>query len=59
MTSLQQIFGSNIFLKNRHIEFTPTPPYASLREARVNFSETNLSQIAAAGPGLEPTPAFS
>jgi site-specific DNA recombinase len=53
-TSLQQIFGSNLFLKNRCIEFTPTPPYASLREARLNFSETNLSFIAAAGLGFEP-----
>jgi hypothetical protein len=38
----QKIFGSNISLKNRRIEFTPTPPYASLREARLNFSENNL-----------------
>ena len=43
-TSLQQIFGSNIFLKNRRIEFTPTPPYASLREARLNFDTTNSFQ---------------
>ena len=41
-TSLQKIFGSNIFLKNRRIEFTPIKPYASLREARLNFSETDL-----------------
>ena len=53
-TSLQKIFGSNILLKNRRIEFTPTPPYASLREARVNFSESQLSFIAAPRPGLEP-----
>jgi len=45
--SLQKIFGSNILLKNRRIEFTPIPPYASLREARVNFSESQLSFIAA------------
>ena len=45
---------SNLFLKNRRIEFTPIKPYASLHEARLNFSETDLSFIAAAGPGLEP-----
>ena len=36
---LKKIFGSNLFLKNRRIEFTPIKPYASLREARENFSE--------------------
>ena len=41
-SAAQKIFGSNIFLKNRRIEFTPTPPYASLREARLNFSNTDL-----------------
>jgi len=45
--SLQKIFGSNLFLKNRRVEFTPIKPYASLREARLNFSETDLSFIAA------------
>jgi len=39
----QKIFGSNLFLKNRLIEFIPTPPYASLREARLNFSKNPLS----------------
>jgi DNA invertase Pin-like site-specific DNA recombinase len=53
-TSLQQIFGSNIFLKNRRIEFIPTPPYALLREARVNFSEKDLSQIVAPNRGKCP-----
>jgi hypothetical protein len=38
---------SNLFLKNRRIEFTPIKPYASLREAREKFSETDLSFIAA------------
>ncbi|HUZ92534.1 MAG TPA: hypothetical protein VNG29_00865, partial [Candidatus Paceibacterota bacterium] len=53
-TSLQKIFGSNLFLKNRRIEFTPIKPYASLREARSNFSESEVGFIAAAGPGFEP-----
>ena len=38
-SSAQKIFGSNLFLKNRRIEFNPIPPYASLREARENFSK--------------------
>ena len=40
--SLQKIFGSNLSLKNRILVSTPTPPYASLREARLNFSEKDL-----------------
>lgn len=52
--SLQKIFGSNLFLKNRRIEFTPIKPYASLREARENFEKTNSIQLAAPRPGLEP-----
>ena len=43
--SLQKIFGSNLFLKNRLIEFIPTPPYAALRAARKNFSENELSSV--------------
>ncbi len=54
-TSLRKIFGSNLFLKNRRVEFTPTKPYASLREARLNFSETDLSFIDAPRVGFEPT----
>ena len=37
-SSAQKIFGSNLFLKNRRIEFNPILPYASLREARKNFA---------------------
>ena len=57
-SSAQKIFGSNIFLKNRRIEFTPTPPYASLREARLNFSENNLVSTFVRAEGVEP-PAHS
>jgi hypothetical protein len=39
--SLQKIFGSNLSLKNRILVSTPTPPYASLREARLNFLENS------------------
>ena len=42
-SSAQKIFGSNLFLKNRLLVSTPTPPYASLREARLNFLENPLS----------------
>ncbi len=36
-SSLRKIFGSNLLLKNRSVVSVPTPPYASLREARQNF----------------------
>ena len=42
-SSLLKIFGSNLLLKNRNLVSTPTKPYASLREARQNFSETDLN----------------
>jgi hypothetical protein len=42
-SSLLKIFGSNLLLKNRILVSTPTPPYASLREARQNFSENDLN----------------
>ena len=54
-SSAQKIFGSNILLKNRRIEFTPTPPYASLREARLNFSNTDLLSTIVGQEGLEPS----
>ena len=46
-SSLVKIFGSNLFLKNRILVSTPTKPYASLREARSNFSEKEASLFAA------------
>jgi DNA invertase Pin-like site-specific DNA recombinase len=42
-SSLLKIFGSNLLLQNRSLVSTPTPPYASLREARQNFSENDLN----------------
>ena len=54
-SSAQKIFGSNILLKNRRIEFTPTPPYASLREARLNFLEKDLVSCMVLGEGVEPS----
>jgi hypothetical protein len=45
--SLQKIFGSNLSLRNKKIEFAPVEHYASLREARLNFSENDLSFIKA------------
>jgi site-specific DNA recombinase len=53
-SSAQKIFGSNLFLKNRLLVSTPTPPYASLREARLNFSETGDCMILVAPRGIEP-----
>ena len=52
--SLQKIFGSNLTLRNKKIEFTPIKPYASLREARKNFPQNDLSLLLAAGLGFEP-----
>ncbi len=46
-TSLQKIFGSNLFLQNQKIVSVPIPPYAELRSARLNFSEKGLSFIVA------------
>jgi hypothetical protein len=40
--SAKKIFGSNLLLLNRLLVSTPTKPYASLREARQNFSEKTL-----------------
>ena len=56
--SLQKIFGSNLLLKNRILVSTPTPPYASLREARLNFSKNNSVLPIAVGVGFEPTMRF-
>ena len=56
--SLQKIFGSNLSLKNRILVSTPTPPYASLREARLNFSKNNSVLPIAERVGFEPTDRF-
>ena len=44
-SSAQKIFGSNLFLKNRRIEFNPIPPYASLREAHENLAGKELCLV--------------
>ncbi|NNM84001.1 recombinase family protein [Candidatus Parcubacteria bacterium] len=53
-SSLQKIFGSNLTLRNKKPVELPVKQYASLREARANFPETDLSFILAPGAGLEP-----
>ncbi len=57
-SSAQKIFGSNLFLKNRRIEFTPTPPSVALRATRKNFSETHSVLLLSRWPELNrrPTP---
>ncbi|MDE1925537.1 MAG: hypothetical protein KGH79_05225, partial [Patescibacteria group bacterium] len=45
--SLQKIFGSNLTLRNKKPVESPVKQYASLREARLNFSETDPSFILA------------
>ena len=54
-SSAQKIFGSNLYLKNRRIEFNPIPPYASLREARENFPEKGVCLVVVPSVGIEPT----
>ena len=54
-SSLLKIFGSNLLLKNRILVSTPTPPYASLREARLNFSENDLNNSLVGQEGLGPS----
>jgi hypothetical protein len=45
--SLQKIFGSNLYLKSRLAFGNPFKHYASLREARENFAQNDLSLILA------------
>jgi hypothetical protein len=40
-SSLQKVFGLNLHLKNKEIEFNPLPPYQYIRASRENFSETD------------------
>ncbi len=40
--SLRKIFGSNLSLINKKIQFVPITPYAALRAARENFAENEL-----------------
>ena len=50
----KKIFGTNLFLSSRSLVSTPTPPYASLREARKNFGENEsclkLERVRGVGP---------
>jgi DNA invertase Pin-like site-specific DNA recombinase len=52
--SAKKIFGTNLFLNNRLLVSTPTPPYASLREARLNFLGIEFSQLMVPFLGIEP-----
>ncbi len=42
-SSLRKIFGSNLSLKNKEIQFVPIKPYAELRSARQNFLKKGMS----------------
>jgi hypothetical protein len=44
-SAAKKIFGTNLFLNSRLLVSTPTPPYASLREARQNFLGNENSVI--------------
>ena len=52
-SSLRKIFGSNLSLKNKEIQFVPAAPYAALRAARQNFGEKNLVSICVHRAGFE------
>ena len=56
--SLQKIFGSNLHLKSRLAFGNPFKHYASLREARENFANNDLSLILAEPGGFEPPRGF-
>ena len=53
-SSLQKIFGSNLFLHDKKVQEKASAPYAALRAALQNFSPFQTSFIRAAGPGFEP-----
>lgn len=53
-TSLQKIFGSNLFLHDKKIKENPSSPYAALRAALLQYPPFQTSFIRAAGQGLEP-----
>ncbi len=55
-SSFKKIVGSNPLLKDKKIEFVPISPYASLCEARKNFSENDLSMISERDTGIGPAP---
>ncbi len=46
-SSLQEIFGSNLILRNKKVEETPVKQYAALRAARSNFPRIALSLLLA------------
>ncbi len=57
-STAQKIFRSNLFLNSRLLVSTPTPPYASLREARQNFlgNENSVILVGVAGIGPATSP---
>ncbi|MCL4405355.1 recombinase family protein [Patescibacteria group bacterium] len=56
-SSAQKIFGSNLSLKNRRIEFNPIKPYAALRAAREKIGQIDESLIFVRREGFEPSKA--
>ncbi len=44
-SSLHKIFGLNLLLKNRRVEFCPVKPYDALRASREIFPENDLVSI--------------
>jgi site-specific DNA recombinase len=53
-TFAQKIFGSNLFLKNKEIEFTPKMHWAALKAAHAKVPEMELSLVLVALRGIEP-----
>ena len=53
-SSLQKIFGSNLFLHDKKVQEKASAPYAALRAARQNFASSDTSFIAVAEFGFAP-----
>jgi hypothetical protein len=53
-SSLQKIFGSNLFLHDKKVQEKASSPYAALRAARQIFSPFQTSHIRVAESGLAP-----
>ena len=53
-SSLQKIFGSNLFLHDKKVQEKASAPYVALRAALQNFSPFQTSFIRATGLGFEP-----
>ena len=52
----QKIFGSNLYLRNKEIEFVPQTQWATLCAARQKISENSFCFVLERDTGIEPAP---